>query len=486
MISIAGSPLAARRFDAPVLGAAALLLLSIIFGGGGAEGPTPNGWLEALGAILMMAAIANHFAARPLPWQAAVPLWLAVAALAVVALQLIPLPPSVWTTLPGRETATTVSAATGVSGVWRPLSLDPEATRRAGAALLVPIGIFLAAVGANRSGIILLLKMLIVGASLSAVLGAVQIALGTPEGLAPYGNSAPGVASGLFANANHHAQLMLAAIIATGLLIRLEEPQVRIRRIKGDLVFHLAWLLFPIFIAVTIATQSRAGLALMVPALVAAIVLAISRRGPARLFTIFVLAVAAVVALFALAPGSTARIMKLQTSLMGENRVISLPDIQFTLAQYWPFGSGFGTFAPVFQSNEDLDLVIGPRLNHAHNDLLEIVVEAGIAGALLLATAAVAMGGRFWSLLRAKRTTDTGLALGGLAILTLMLLHSLVDYPLRMQALAAVAGLAIALFVAPPQMREAPKSQKRSRQRRKGFASSSFRGPSQSRGAKEW
>lgn len=485
MFSIAGSPLAARRFDALVLGAATLLLLSIIFGGGGAEGPTPNGWLEALGAILMMAAIADHFAARHLPSQAAVPVWLAVAALAVIAAQLIPLPPSVWTTLPGRETAIAISAATGDSALWRPLSLDPEATRRAGAALLVPIAVFLAAVGANRAGIVLLLKTLIVGALLSAALGAIQISLGTPEGLAPYGNSAPGVASGLFANANHHAQLMLAAIIATGLLIRLEEPQVRIRRIKGDLVFHLAWLVFPIFIAVTVATQSRAGLVLMVPALVAAIVLAISRRGPARLFTIFVLAVAAVVALIAFAPGSTARIMKLQTSLMGENRVISLPDIQFTLAQHWPFGSGFGTFAPVYQASEDLDLVIGPRLNHAHNDLLEILVEAGIAGALLLAAAALALAARFWSLARAKRTADTGLALGGLAMLTLMLLHSLVDYPLRMHAIAAVAGLAVALFVAPPHKREAPKKE-RSRQRRKGFASSSSRGPSQSRRAKQW
>ena len=485
MISIAGSPLAAKRFDALVLGAAALLLLSIVFGGGGAEGPTPNGWLEAFGAILMMAAAASHFAARPLPSQATVPVWLAVATLAVIAAQLIPLPWSVWTTLPGRETAVAVSTATGGSTLWRPLSLDPEATRRAGAALLVPIALFLAAVGASRAGIVLLLKTLIVGALLSAVLGAIQISLGTPEGLAPYGNSGPGVASGLFANANHHAQLMLAAIIATGLLIRLEDPQVRIRRIKGDLVFHLAWLLFPIFIAVTVATQSRAGLALMVPALVAAIVLAISRRGPARLFTIFVLAAAVVIALIAFAPGSTARIMKLQTSLMGEDRVISLPDIQFTLAQYWPFGSGFGTFAPVFQSNEDLDLVMGPRLNHAHNDLLEILVEAGIAGAVLLVAAGLALAARSWSLIRAKRTTDTGIALGGVAMLTLMLLHSLVDYPMRMHAIAAVAGLAIALFVAPPQKREAPSSD-RSRQRRKGFAGASSRGPSQSRRVKEW
>lgn len=486
MFSTAGSPLAARRFNALVLGASALLLLSVIFGGGGAEGPIANGWLEASAAILMMASVASHFSGRPLPSQATIPIWLAVAVLAVVAAQLIPLPPSLWTGLPGRELAVAVSGIASERESWRPLSLDPEATRRAGAALLVPIAIFIASVGASRAGILVLLKTVVVAALLSAVLGAIQIALGTPDGLAPYGDPEAGIATGFFANPNHQAQLMLAAVIATGLLIRLEEPQVRIRRIKGDLLFHLAWLAFPIFIAVTVAAQSRAGLVLLAPALVAAVVLAISRKDPTRLFTVFILLVAAVVALVALAPGSTSRSMKLQSSLMGEGRIISLPDIQFTLRQYWPVGSGFGTFAPVYQSNEDLDLVLGPRLNHAHNEILEVLVEAGLAGVILLAAAAMAIGARFWSLIRAKRATDTGLALGGLAMLTLMLLHSLVDYPLRMHTLAAIAGLAVALFVAPPQRRDAPKPQEGARQRRKGFATSSSTGPSQSRRAKQW
>src|SRR5690606_23785305 len=54
---------------------------------------------------------------------------------------------------------------------------------------------------------------------------------------------------------------------------------------------------------------------------------------------------------------------------------------------YFPFGSGVGTFDPVYRIHEPDELLSFAYLNHAHNDLLEIVLDAGLLGLLLLLTA---------------------------------------------------------------------------------------------------
>ena len=51
---------------------------------------------------------------------------------------------------------------------------------------------------------------------------------------------------------------------------------------------------------------------------------------------------------------------------------------------YMPFGSGLGTFVPVYQSFEMAADIAATDVHHAHNDLLELWLETGIAGPALL------------------------------------------------------------------------------------------------------
>ena len=134
-------------------GAAALLALSLILGGGGAESPFLNGLLEAGGALLLCATFANALTGRPLPPAATVPVVLLLATLLLIAAQLVPLPPTLWAMFPGREAAVNAYALTSEPNTWRPLSLDPEATRRFASSLLLPAGLFFAALRTNRSGL---------------------------------------------------------------------------------------------------------------------------------------------------------------------------------------------------------------------------------------------------------------------------------------------------------------------------------------------
>lgn len=464
------SPKAAWQRDPLILSASILVFLSVLFGGGGVEGPIRNGFLEAGGALLLVACAAFHFSGRRLPPEASGPLLLLAATLAVIALQLVPLPPDSWTGLPGRETAAAVSSATGDSG-WRPLSLDPEATRRFGAALLLPAGVLLATMMADNRGLVGIARAIVAGGLVSALLAAVQLSLGTPAGLAPFGIVEPGAGTGLFVNRNHQAQMMVLSLVATGLLIRMEPPQVHIRRRRGEWRFHLGWLLFPLFALLAVGSQSRAGIVLLVPAIAAAVAIALNPKGMSRIFSLAVALIAAAVAILLISDKSWQRLMSLQSSLTTERRLISMPDILYTLDQYWPWGSGFGTFVSVFRANENLDLVGERYLNRAHNEYLEMLIEAGLPGAVLLAGAGVLMVvGLVRLIRRPQRSGNPGPAIAGAAMLVLLMLHSLVDYPLRIDAIAAVAAAAAGFFFSPAQVDEEAATLRRQKRRGKGFA----------------
>jgi len=304
-----------------------------------------------------------------------------------------------------------------------------------------------------------MVRIIIAGALISALLAAVQLAFGLPENLYPYGSPGAGVPTGLFANPNHQAQLMLAGLVASGSLIRLGAPPAHAHRHRGSRRFKLSWLLLPIFMVGTVVTQSRAGIILMIPAALAAILVATGRRWLARTFVLTfavlaILAVAVLAVAVALIPGGPARFLELQLDLSAGGRITNFPDVLFTLQQFWPWGSGFGTFVPVFKANENLDVMTNLYLNHAHNDLLELMIEGGLPAAVLLFAGLLAIAVRLWRLMAPARSTEPAAALTGFTIIALALIHSLVDYPLRMHSLAAVAAVALALFVSPAQRSE--------------------------------
>jgi O-antigen ligase len=109
-----------------------------------------------------------------------------------------------------------------------------------------------------------------------------------------------------------------------------------------------------------------------------------------------------------------------------------LPVLLGIVGDFFPFGSGFGSFDPVYRYYEP-DALLGPAyLNHAHNDFLELVMTGG------LPAAAVALVFMVWTVrqaLRLRRATETSprgrYALLAIGMIVLAAFASLVDYPLR-------------------------------------------------------
>src|SRR3546814_10933219 len=83
--------------------------------------------------------LAILLSARPVIAGADAAFWLLLATVLLVLLQLVPLPPAIWTALPGRDVL--LGALPG-EAVWRPGSIVPSATINAASSLIVPVVTF--------------------------------------------------------------------------------------------------------------------------------------------------------------------------------------------------------------------------------------------------------------------------------------------------------------------------------------------------------
>ncbi|MEP6868021.1 MAG: O-antigen ligase family protein, partial [Novosphingobium sp.] len=128
------------------------------------------------------------------------------------------------------------------------------------------------------------------------------------------------------------------------------------------------------------------------------------------------------------------------------------------MRQYFPFGSGMGTFQPVFEAAERLEVVTYSKTGRAHNDLLELAIEGGAFGLALLTmiSAILANAARqAWASRHSERSSGgRAQVLFAIAALAVIALHSQVDYPLRSMSLAFVAATCAGLLMPLPRGRK--------------------------------
>ena len=120
-------------------------------------------------------------------------------------------------------------------------------------------------------------------------------------------------------------------------------------------------------------------------------------------------------------------------------------------------GTGLGSFRQAFPLVQPQHLPGSWR--HAHSDVLELVITAGVPALLLLGWAVTAIAARLWVVLRkGRRSEDRMLALAAFGACGTAILHSLVEFSLTMPAnaftLAMLVGLACGTPVLVRQKRE--------------------------------
>jgi O-antigen ligase len=415
---------------------------ALLTGGGGSPAPTSELILQ-LGAAC--AAIAWLFLGTSQtnlrPPRAA---WLLAALLlAVPLLQLVPLPPTVWQSLPGRPPEIEALRLIGAQDAWMPWSMTPSATLASLLALVPPVLALLMAASLNADDRNWVLAAIAAMTLASVLLGTLQLAAGASGAWRLYGAENSGYLNGFQANRNAQADVLLIGMLATAALT------TTLRKSGFGAAGPTGAGLVLLTAIACLLTGSRVGIVMLPFALLAAVLIWDMALPHWRRMIAAASSLLAAVAIAAFMLRDNAVLARVARRF-GQERDFRLElwrDTRDAIDAHWPVGSGMGSFRPVFMASERLDTVDPTMPVRAHNDYLEFLLEAGLAGLVVLA---LSIGTIMFLLVGAWQLRDgrnRAQVLFAGATLTIVALHSFFDYPLRSMALAHVAAI-VAGFLA--------------------------------------
>jgi O-antigen ligase len=370
-----------------------------------------------------------------------------VAAMGFVLIQLAPLPPRLWTALPGRETVLAGYVTAGMTPPWLPISLTPWKTQDAVLGLIPPVAMFCAVSTLEESARRTLALTILAMAVASVGVGVMQIAGGADSPFRIYDFTNRDSAVGFFANRNHQAAFLAASLpLATFLTLRTG---------RRDAPHGFFWMSVAGGAVLVVSlgcaiTGSRAGAVLLALGLLGAV--AVSARSgrrtwaPAALLAVAVVLAAALVAV----SGHSTLVDRFRTHLGDDLRVQINPVAARAGRAFAPVGAGVGSFPDIYQMFEPVQMVGPAYVNHAHDEYLELWLEGGWAAAALILAFLAWWGAVTFGVLTGRSSQMAALQTAGCLIVAMFMLHSVVDYPLRTPALAAILGFACALMTPPP------------------------------------
>jgi hypothetical protein len=417
-----------------------------LLGGSSRFDPIQIAALRPLSALLLIPAF-YYLAAADLRRGTALCVLLLLTAL-WMALQLIPLPHSIWAGLPDRGVIAEIDLMIGLGDTWRPVSMAPFRGWNALASLVVPVAALLLALAFKANPRQLLL--LIVGIGLiDAGFGLLQVIGGSRSPLYLFAITSRGAPAGIFANENHSAVFSALVLLVLARLVQSS-------RTEGDPAWlRLAYAPASIFILLAILVSgSRAGFATALAALLVSGMMiwlgsekpshqsqkkarsASTMRLSGRLLTpIFLGVVAVMLATFLWLERTPAFQDIMAVDAFEDLRWSLWPILKDMAANHWLVGTGVGSFDAVYLLYEPTSLLLPRYVNQAHNDWAQIVIEGGLPAVGLVSGAMIWIGVCLWALIRKGATV---LVLFWLAVLTILAAASGVDYPLRTPVFQAV------------------------------------------------
>jgi O-antigen ligase len=435
----------AGRLPAAFAVVVALYLGLAWFGGGPTLDVTPlDEWLSLLAWVPIVMAGAALIFMPPQGRLARIALVAAIVVPLVPLFQLATLPEALLRVSPAREAVSADLAIAGVTTGPHAWSLWPETTLRSLNALLPALACFLGAlvVGEGRRSMLALVALGLVLANL--VFGFFQVGLPVNSAMRLYSDNGSGF-GGVFVNGNHQATaLIIGMLLALGLCAR----ESRWRRDRGQprggktVGFGAAAL---VCLAAVPLAGSSAGMIIAVVAFgVGVVATGLVKVRRIRRNPMGMAALLGAIAILVVGLVSVQRWMDLRSS--DAMRYGLAREVLVLGNEHAPFGSGGGTFVDAFAQAASRDFQRIEYVNHAHNEYAQWWLEAGWPGILLIILVLGVLATAGWRLLRTRPRDPIAVACW-LAV-ACVLVHSLVDFPLRTTALmsmtALLAGFAIA------------------------------------------
>lgn len=381
-----------------------VLLLSLLIGGGTAGGLISDVAIE-ITAIVSLAIVLTQGSGPRSPLLVR---WLLILIVTLMVVQLVPLPfallqhvrPPLLQGLPWLADETS----------FRFISIGLGRSLEVLLFVLAVAAFFLGVLRLRVEQVYALLPFFFMGVICNGLAGAIQFSLSDDvaiNGLLPFTINA-----GLFANRNHFSALLFVSIpliVYYGLF--------RGRLLSGALGLIAVLVLL-------LASGSRAGILIGMAITVISIVF-LSSRSRASAFGILAIFI-----------GLSIYTMGAWTKLDAREVDPAFGRAEFArttidgIKDNWVTGIGFGNFQKAYQIYEKEGMIFKQYVNHAHNDYLEIVFEGGVVAAFLIAFYLLLLVSAF------ARNRREPLQRAAFLSVFFLLVHSLVDYPLRTMALA--------------------------------------------------
>ncbi|WP_211352805.1 O-antigen ligase family protein [Altererythrobacter ishigakiensis] len=332
----------------------------------------------------------------------------------------------------GRELAGEIFDLLGTSSDWRGLSLVPRDTLFGFAMILPAAAAFLASITLDRSGRRQVVWAMIIVVMISLLVGLIQFG-SNGSALDIYNSRHRGSFLGFFANRNHQGLLMaIGGVFAVA--------AIKERFDSHRLTIALAALAAIVFFTAAVGTLSRAGIGLTMLGLCITL-FAIFKHDKLKWPYVAAGGFAAALALYFVTFSSTTQTALDRFSQIEENGRLEIWQKSSPLIeQYLPWGAGLGSYTSVYPVIERLQDVNPLYFNRIHNDYLEVLIEFGVPGLILLLLFAALYLRRILEGLRSS--VDIGVfALPAAVSIGLVALHSIVDYPLRTQSHAVLFAM---------------------------------------------
>jgi O-antigen ligase len=416
---------------------------------------------------LAFLAIAYAVLAAPRERRPAIPApaWLLCALAVLIALQLAPLPWDFWRALPGRGVAADLAVHAGLADSARAFTLTPARSWNSLFSLAIPAAAFLLYRAAPAQARRRVVPVVVLAGAASVALGLLQLVADPHSWLFMYRVHTDEKAIGFFANRNHQAIFLACVIVYAGVYASQLGRGDKGAYLKLTLLAGLVAMLVPFILVL----GSRSGLLLGLVALALAPFLvqrsplveeffartAARRNGGARrispravLFALFGVAIAGLGALAILnSRGESFSRLSDSGAASPFDRGEVFSYLVRMAGDYFPWGSGFGSFDTVFYQYEPRAALSTVYLNHAHNDWLQFVIEGGLPAALLLVAICAWFAARAIALWRGRNHANAPLRMGMLTVIALIAVASAVDYPLRVPIMMILFAFSAALLV---------------------------------------
>lgn len=405
--------------------------------GGSAQNPWTNLALQLGGiALIGWAAIVGN------PGQkkriSAINL-LIICALLLVMVQLVPLPVNIWTRLPAREEIVRGLSTLGYPLRPLPIAEMPHEAVLALFSMIPAIASFIAVERLSPSP--LYIAAAIVGGMIAAIfVGALQVASG-PNSWAYFYEIHNSGAIGFFANSNHMGTLFLVAIpMAAALIVSGQSKRRKSRAARYAIGFSIA-----VLIAVGIVLNgSRAALGLSVPVIIAsAAIFHATARWRGLLLGASLISLIAGIGIIVGNPIASPEFSTSNSASVGIRGEVWRTTLR-AISDNFPVGTGLASFANVYHHYENPDQVGAFYVNHAHNEYLELALELGLGGVLLILFFLA-----WWTKITVRVWASAySSAFGRAATIATaaVIVHSAVDFPVRTAAISSIFAACIALM----------------------------------------